>query len=591
MTTGLIALVAMTLLTGQHGSVQDKGSVSGTVVSLQPMSEPIARVTVVLVVHGDSMKRWTTVSDNHGRFEFAGIPAGSYDLIASKPNYLTTMFGATQFGIPVGSPVVLSVNERVDVEIRLAPGAVISGAVRDEGGQPVPSIQVRLKRIDPGLIEELAGGALSVGLVRVADDLGQFRFFQLPPGQYIVSAFRQGFGAAEVVRTTSDELRWAELVGHESVPMSNLGTKPRSGPRLVFPETFFGDATNSEQAQIVTVHVGEDIQGTDITFRPMPASTIAGAVVDPTGRPATGILMQLVPRSGREGDLGRQAALLGLGLASGPRLVRTDNVGRFSLSDVIPGSYKLLARTPYGVSRAMWAASDLTSSGEDLSGISMVLAPTLTVRGRIVTPPSLHTAGNGGLRPTIELRAIGGSATSVFGAANAIEGIWVVRVPNVIPGTYRLIASLDGLALSSVTYGGREVMDLPFALGDDVRNELVLTFASGAEVSGRLTNTDGQPSLGQVLVLFSVDRQLWFRGSRGIRDPVRPSTNGAFTFTGVPAGDYYLAAVGDTVPFSWVNPDFLSQMSQSAIRLSLTAGERKIQDVRLASQPVASGTR
>jgi hypothetical protein len=62
----------------------------------------------------------------------------------------------------------------------------------------------------------------------------------------------------------------------------------------------------------------------------------------------------------------------------------------------------------------------------------------------------------------------------------------------------------------------------------------------------------------------------------------RPGTDGRFTFRGLPAGDYRLTAVTDVEPGEWYDPAFLNQLGSVSIPISLTEGQRKVQDIRLA---------
>jgi hypothetical protein len=69
--------------------------------------------------------------------------------------------------------------------------------------------------------------------------------------------------------------------------------------------------------------------------------------------------------------------------------------------------------------------------------------------------------------------------------------------------------------------------------------------------------------------------------SRRIRT-ARPATDGRFSFSNVPPGDYKIAPVVDAEPGSWFDPAFLQELDQSALRVSIAEGENKVQNVRLA---------
>jgi hypothetical protein len=74
---------------------------------------------------------------------------------------------------------------------------------------------------------------------------------------------------------------------------------------------------------------------------------------------------------------------------------------------------------------------------------------------------------------------------------------------------------------------------------------------------------------------------MWFSGSRWIRPSVRPATDGRFTFSGLAPGEYYLAALTDVSPADLASPQFLDQVTASAIMVAVASGEKKIQDIRI----------
>ena len=50
----------------------------------------------------------------------------------------------------------------------------------------------------------------------------------------------------------------------------------------------------------------------------------------------------------------------------------------------------------------------------------------------------------------------------------------------------------------------------------------------------------------------------------------------------MPPGEYFLAVLTDPDPVQLKDPSFLEQLAASAIRVTLTEGERKVQDVKLS---------
>src|SRR2546423_1809774 len=83
---------------------------------------------------------------------------------------------------------VLADGQTLDnINISLPRGAVITGRVTDEFGDPAPSVSVSLMRLQfqqgqQRLVPAGAGGFPGT------NDIGEYRIFGLPPGQYYVAA-------------------------------------------------------------------------------------------------------------------------------------------------------------------------------------------------------------------------------------------------------------------------------------------------------------------------------------------------------------------------------------------------------------------
>jgi hypothetical protein len=195
-----------------------------------------------------------------------------------------------------------------------------------------------------------------------------------------------------------------------------------------------------------------------------------------------------------------------------------------------------------------------------------------------------RTAPANDARLSVSLNAVGGTGASAFGQVALAASNPVFTVSGVIPGTYRLSATLAPWTLKSAMLGTRDVSDTTFEVrpGEDITT-LVVTFTdSPAEVSGTLTDAAGRPTSSFVLLMFPTDRALWFAGSRRLRPPTGPASDGKFSFTGLPAGEYYLVALTEVSPAEASDPQFLEQVVPAAIKFTLGPGEKKVQDVKIA---------
>ena len=103
------------------------------------------------------------------------------------------------------------------------------------------------------------------------------------------------------------------------------------------------------------------------------------------------------------------------------------------------------------------------------------------------------------------------------------------------------------------------------------------------ELSGVLTDGRGAPAPEFTVIVFPEDQGLWQSTGRRIQT-ARPATDGQFTFRALPPGAYRVATVMDPEPGSWTDPAYLQELSGVSLRVSLSPGEKKVQNIRLAGQ-------
>jgi len=157
---------------------------------------------------------------------------------------------------------------------------------------------------------------------------------------------------------------------------------------------------------------------------------------------------------------------------------------------------------------------------------------------------------------------------------------------DVIPGKYRLSAQLStpeaNWTLKSAVINGKDSLDVPVEIGPNDRSlEAVVTFTNQAQdVSGTLQNAAGRPAPDFTIVVFPLDKALWL-SNRRIR-AIRPDTEGKFTVTGLPAGEYRIAALVDIAPGEANDPSFLEQVVPASIPFTLVPGQNKVQDIKIA---------
>jgi hypothetical protein len=153
-----------------------------------------------------------------------------------------------------------------------------------------------------------------------------------------------------------------------------------------------------------------------------------------------------------------------------------------------------------------------------------------------------------------------------------------------MPGA-RVTASAAAAAwsLASIAHAGADVADRAFELRPgDAPADVVVTFTDRpTELSGTLSDASERPASGYPIVVFPADRAEWRSGSRRVA-VARPATDGSFRLIGLPPGTYHLAAVVSLDASDLDDASFLEQLVPASVTVTLEAGSRVVQHLRLA---------
>jgi len=107
---------------------------------------------------------------------------------------------------------------------------------------------------------------------------------------------------------------------------------------------------------------------------------------------------------------------------------------------------------------------------------------------------------------------------------------------------------------------------------------------ASAAISGHVTDAASSPVSNYSVVVFSTDRSTWVHTS-GLLKLARPTQDGSFEVTGLPPGDYFVAATdpveGNDVSGDWLKSETLEQLSFRATRVTLTEKQRVMTVLRL----------
>jgi hypothetical protein len=166
-----------------------------------------------------------------------------------------------------------------------------------------------------------------------------------------------------------------------------------------------------------------------------------------------------------------------------------------------------------------------------------------------------------------------------------VDAAGAFRFEGVPPGRYRIVQATGPTVpfqLASAVLGDRDVLDTWLDVrAEENINGIAVTFTDRvSEISGRLETAVGRAAPGYFILAFAAERGFWTPLSRRVRQ-VRPATDGRFFVRGLPAGDYFIAALTDIEPGEWYDPAFLAQLLPAAIRVTVRDGEQTVQDLRI----------
>jgi hypothetical protein len=280
----------------QRQPVTGTARIKGRVMSAEglPLRRAMIRASAQDVREGRS-----TMTDGQGAYELKELPAGRYSVTAMKGGYVTMQFGQRRPFEP-GRPIELADGQVLEkTDFTLPRGSVIAGRVMDEFGEPAADAMVQAMRY------QFMGGQrrlIPAGRSAPANDLGQFRIYGLPPGDYYVSAsLRMGMPFMDASDTSTG-----------------------------YAPTYYPGTPSVGEAQRVTVTVGQELTSVDFGLIPTRTSRITGTARDSRGRPVANAMLMMVQMTG-------PGAFIEIKRLQGRRLFRVMGIPGWTLKAVLNG--------------------------------------------------------------------------------------------------------------------------------------------------------------------------------------------------------------------------------------------------------------
>ena len=597
---------------------------------------PVPRARVLLRPLNSRTAQAITADDG-GKFVFRDLPPGQYRISVTRDGYVASEYGQRS---PTGSGVAINLSAQQqfrDARIALTPAGTISGRILNRYGEPAGNVNVQALRYT---YQEGRRSLTPFQTIRT-NDLGEYRLFWMPPGQYIISA--QGtdslsvspnemvmmqvargaggpasgpgalagalgaqLGVGGVTRITVTGVNSDDLFpGPGAAGVPSPAPLPPPVPASVIDDSsislaaYYPGTADVSAALPVDLRAGGDVGGINLTLVDAKPVSIRGRVLN-GGSPAAGAQVSLFQRTSLVGALTVRTASV------------NNDTGAFEFRNIAPGTYELIATlngfgpaallfgspsgnasrltvANAGVGRGgrvpgapvMGARQQLDVLDADIEGVSLLLDLGFDVNGRVSVEGQSAPNSSGslaGLR--IQLQPDPMIPPLTIPAVNP-EDDGSFSITGVTSSAYRL--SVTGLPsntyVKSARLGGTDILSGGFRIDSVPSGSLDIVLGSSPGVIDATVVDEKQVAVPAVTVAIVP------AGTQEKRyDIYRSATSdasGSIHLDGVVPGDYRIYAWESVETGAWTDPDFMRGYQNYGTPLRVAEGARVSFDVRL----------
>jgi|GEM_PF-6274524 len=508
-------MTALFVLFLAQAAATEKAALEGTVVDAltgQPVKGAFVQVRAIPFRAG-----WpetsTAVTDAAGKFRIENLLPGRVGVSARHDRYPPIM----EHPPKTEDAFTLAAGENKDYRYKLQPGAIVSGRVVDEDGEPMPHAYVEavVEGGDPERARPLGQSS--------TNDRGEFRIGNLPAGRYRLRA-----------RSPRQPLRNRPFAPREA---------DANAVSLTYPLAYHPPSAPGAKAPAFEVQPGSESTGIEIRLVAEKAVPVSGQLTNyrPPVTPGPGLWLSLRRKDAPNTE-------------SYSAMAQPD--GKFRFPGVRPGMYDLVAMSQQTAELTHFGTRELEVGDQPLKDVAMEAKPAFDVTGVLGAPESPVSMSRAGAVPrTISLNPIDGP-----------PGIRWVQSPVAADGGFAFKGLVGGVLyqvsgpfayVARMRFNGREVESQTIRF--DGPGELSIT-PGMLPAFANLSISGGEPETGLTVVLQPLDEREklprhWIfmnHGQPGVRN------------LSAPPGRYRVLGVeGSLYPHN-VDPDVMLELAKRA---------------------------
>ena len=475
---------------------------------------PLARARITLTDAKAPDKFESLVTSDDGKFEFASVPAGKYDLHGAKRGYIAGSYDQhEQFSTAIVTGAGLETESLV---LRLAPSAIISGKVLDEAGDPVRHATVML------YYQDHSSGVDQIRQGRAAqtDDQGNYEITGIMPGTKFLSASAKPWYALHP-GANRDGFRGGDKPADVSDFDRSLD--------VAYPLTYYADVTDAESATPIPIRGGERLQ-VEIHLNPVPSLHLLFRVPQ---NGTNGYFFPRIEQPAFDGSTPLQS-----------EDVRMVSPGLIEISGIPAGRYNVRLEGPGPATQLKGV--DLTKNGEEIdttageafSSVKM----SVQMAGEATLPPQLMV----GLR----------SGNRVFAQVQRLDPKGEAEFAQVPAGRYEVLVfgASKPYSISHISAEAAELSGHSLTVTPGSASKVSLTVVGGSRNVEGIAKRGGKPFAGAMVVLVPKNPD----GNRSLFRRDQSDLDGTFNLQNVVPGSYTVLAIENGWDLDWSQPAIIA---------------------------------